>query len=170
MPRQTDPSDMSPETLMTRLINAGLQLARNVGLGLGLVNELRDKYPDIPQSTIGQAASTIGQGIRAALEAQAAPLGTELPIESMPVMPAPFFHGDEEERIVAMADVPWEGPGVGEGETWDVRYNCGEGLTFQELIDCITAHFEEGPLADYPDAIARIVNSQIAVYFMGKRF
>lgn len=167
---ETDPLDLPPERLLTRLINAGLRMARRVGLGLNLVNEIREGFPDVPLSTIGQAARTIGQGIRAAFEAAAAPPGEPLPLESMPVLPSPFFHGLEENRIAANADVPWEGPGVEPGETWDVRVNCGEGLTFEELIDCITQHFEQGPLADYPDAIARVINSEISVYFMGKRF
>lgn len=171
-----DPTRMSESSMMGKLINVGLNLARKVGLGLGLVNELRDAEPDVDLKTIGQAASAIGQGINAANLARSGNPDDLLNLDNMPVVPPTFFTGNEASRVMAMADVTFETTDPADPEspadsrTWDVRSECSEATTFQELIDCIESHFEqfldESPQLD----IQPIVNRFVHVFFLGKRF
>lgn len=171
-----DPLDMSPDELQGKLINAGLRLARTEGLGLPLVNALREQFPDIGQAEIGQAVTTIGSGVSAAQIAGQGPATEPIGLDILPVLPSTFFSGDEIDRVKAFGDVSFEAVDPSDpsaaavNKTWDVRVDCGEGITFQELIDCIESHFqgyaEESPA--FP--MQNIVNRYINVYFMGKRF
>lgn len=167
---------MSPDELQARLIASGLRLARSEGLGLPLVNALRESFPDVDLKRIGEAATTIGQGINAASIMQNQPLGETLDLDLMPILPNALFGGNEIDRVKAFADVSLENadvdPDTGEpiDKLWDVRTECGEGITFQELIDCIQSHLQE--IADqdeYPE-LDKATNWFIRVYFMGKRF
>jgi hypothetical protein len=168
--------DLSPDRLMARLINVGLRSARSVGVGLGLVNELRQEYPDVAQDTIGHAVQTIGSGITAANIHSVGDPSSPVDLDVMPVLPSAFFSGGEPSRVAAFADVKFDAfdsnnPDQPPQERdWDVRVDCSEASTFQELIDCIEQQFdtykENGPditLNDY-------TNVQISIYFMGKRF
>lgn len=171
-----DPDEMSPDEAMTRLINAGLRMARTEGLGLGLFNAMRREHPDVSPQLLGQAVRTIGQGINAATEAREAGGSAELPIDSMPVLPNSFFGMGEVGRIYTIADVemsmtdPLDPEGEPETMNWDVRTECGEGLTFDELIECIESHVDDMGLDDYPEDYQRVVNGFVNAYFMGKRF
>lgn len=176
MARPIDPLDMSPDELQARLISNGLRLAREVGLGLDLVNALREVFPDVALNVIGQAATTIGQGINAASILRGQNLGETIDLDIMPVLPNAFFEGNEAARVAAFSDVTFEraadvAPAELSGQqTWDVRVECGENITFDELIDCIEAHFEQFA-EDSPDLdLEAIVDRHIHVYFAGKRF
>lgn len=171
-----DPTRMSDQGALHKLINVGMNLARQVGLGLGLFNAVRTDEPDVDPSLIGRAVSIIGNGINAATDAREGSPDASLPIGSMPVVPTSFFTGGETSRVTAFADVtftvadPTAPDEPGEEKTWDVRTECGEFLTFQELIDCIESHFEQFQ-QDSPDLdIQPIINRFIHVYFLGKRF
>lgn len=171
-----DLEGMAPDTLWARLINAGINLARQVGQGLGLVNALRDEFDEVPLEAIGQAVTTIGEGVNAAIEHNARPGSELIDLDILPVVPNDFFDGGESSRVTAFADVevetidPLSPDDEPDRETWDVRTECGEGLTFDELIACIEAHVQEFA-EDSPDLnLQPIINRFIHVYFMGKRF
>lgn len=172
MPSVPDPGDsgFNPSRWAGHLINAGLRAARKVGFGLGLVNELRDEIPIASQAEIGAAASTVGAGVRAAVAARTGDPAAVLDLAAMPRVPLTFFSGEEGERIVSMSDVDFNNKTSGKRETWNVIVNCGEGLTFEELVDCIHAHFAETAFRNYPEVIDIETNLQINLYFLGRRF
>ena len=171
-----DVDEMSPDEGMSRLINAGLREARAVGLGLPLVNALRDKFPEADLSTIGAASRTVGQAINAAALARAGGSDDQLDLDTMPALPSTMFTGSEQGRVLALADVTYEISVGEEGErttapkTWDIRTELPEDATFEELVQAIEEHFEafQEQSPDFP--MEEIVNVFINVYFMGKRF
>lgn len=176
MARLTDLLDMSPEQRMARLINVGLTLAREGYTGLSLFNALRERYPDVEPRELGSAASTVGQGINAAIAVKDNSPNSPFDLEAIPVIPNSFFGGGETSRVSAFADVSFDAFNAdnpaqpSEKKTWDVRVDCSEIATFQELIDCIHSKWEEyvevGPDITFNDW----TNLQINLYFMGKRF
>lgn len=176
MARMTDPLDMSPEQRLARLINVGLQLAREGNTGLRLVNALRERYPEIEQAELGNAASIIGQGINAAIGVKDAAPDSPFDLDTIPTIPNSFFGGNEASRVSAFADVSFEAfnsdneAQPAEEKTWDVRVDCSEVTTFEELIQCIEEQWQDyvevGPDITFNDWR----NLQINLYFMGKRF
>lgn len=176
MARASDPLDMSPDERQARLINVGLSLAREVGTGLPLVNALRDRYPDVALGEIGKAAGIIGQGINSALSVKDADPGAAFDLEGLPTIPNSFFGQDESARVSAFADVSFEAfnsdndAQPSEVKTWDVRVDCSEITTFDELLECIESQWEEYVETGPDITFNAWRNLQVNLYFMGKRF
>lgn len=161
---------------MGRMLRYGLERAREVGLGLGLFNELRDRWPDVTTGELGEAAHLIGQGIKAAMVARALGGNEQLALESIPVIPSVFFRGGEEERVIVFATAAFDVRSLVpphehiEFREWDVAVACPEGLTVGELMECIKAEFGEQGRFHSSDEQYDFYMEQIEIYYLGKRF
>jgi hypothetical protein len=166
----------NPAQIQQRLVNIGLQLARTVGTGLNLVNAILDVHPDLERTDVGRAVKTVGAGIVAAREAMQGPGDAPIDIAGLPVAPAGFFSGDETDRVIAMADVSFEAFNSDNDATpheekkWDVRVNCSEASTIDELIECIEQQFETYQEIGPDISLNAYTNLQITLFFMAKRF
>ena len=78
----------------------GMRLAREVGLGLPLVNALRDRFDEITMNLAGRIAGSVGQAVRAGVELNFQPPETPLwPEEPAVSGPGLFESADEIERF-----------------------------------------------------------------------
>lgn len=160
----------NPSVFFAFGINIGLRLAREVGTGLPLVNALRDRFPDVELSILGDIASTVGQGIKAGTSFAAGPPDAVPMLNAMPVVPPTLIPGGEAERVVVMADMDFSIEQAGNAEEWRVLAGIPEDLTLQEVIDLLTARFIAMYGEDYPDEAEELAVQHATIFFLGRRY
>jgi len=168
--------DMSPDARLGRMFNVAMSVARTEGIGLNLVNALREKYPDVTMADIGQVASMVGQGLKAAQAARTLGANENLSLDLIPVLPSVIFSTDEASRVIAFATavfdvrslVPDDNPVV--FKEWDVRIECSEATTMEELMDCLEAEFGQAGRFAYEGEKYNFYREQSQIFFLGKRY
>lgn len=151
-------------------LNIALRLAGEVGLGLPLVNALRERFPDLEQDMIGEIASLTGEGVRAGTLLTPEEMTQPVSPAALPIVSADFHPGESGDRIVAGVDVQYVDTRTGIIETRRVWVNALEILTPADLIAEAEALFEAAMNETDPRAIAAIETVISTLVFLATRY
>jgi hypothetical protein len=120
-------------------VNVGIWLARQVGLGLPLVNALTDRFPGIDPEFAGRLAGIVGQGVREGVGLTTAADASMIDPGSVPhIGPDAFRTADPAERFQVRGTVGWlDDEGVARWNTFNIYATEADtiGSIRQQLLD-----------------------------------
>lgn len=151
-------------------LNVALDLASQVGLGLPLVNALRERFPEASSGLLGQLASTVGRGARAAAQVgESDPLGTVDPGILPTVPPQLFIRSALSERFTGRARVTFTDPS-GAVSQHEVLFFTGEDQTIESIKSQIEDQFQISLADTDPELADQISIIEIIIYWLGRKF
>jgi hypothetical protein len=151
-------------------IGVGVNMARDVGLGLPLVNELLDRWPDLERGQAGQIASIVGQGVSEAVRFSRDQGGATLEHTLLPVLPASEFDSaSPEERILIRGQATGVTPD-GEIFTRQATFFANEGVTQKEVVDQLTDLLKRLATETDPKVAEAMEAAIVSLFFAGRRF
>lgn len=114
-------------------LNVAINLMREAGFGLPLVNALAERFPDLSQSNIGSLASLAGEGVRAGTLLTDEQMGNPVNPAGLPIVPADFHPGESGDRIIAGVDVTGFDTRTGTDTTHRIWVNGDELMTPEDF-------------------------------------